>query len=256
MYWPGNSAKAFVIDEVLRRAGGGELTVLDHGCGSGGDWPAVLHDHPHLRLVGWDPHRPSAEAAARALDGKRATIHAGALPPGTTADVVVSFSVLEHVLDRVTYLRQAREALAPGGRFFLNYDDGHFRLPFDLDEKANLWPNAKVLAHNRLAPLLARVGQVHRFQRRVTADEVQTLLAATGFEVESSWFHNVESLRRLAKTMPPDRAEAFARVWVEVETQLNESFGDVRTGAMQRGDDAALWQVAGSRTLLLRPACG
>ncbi|HVF31401.1 MAG TPA: class I SAM-dependent methyltransferase [Acidimicrobiales bacterium] len=251
VYWPGNVAKAFVIEQLLRRAAAGPLTVLDHGCGTGGEWDTVLRDHGELRLVGWDPDVRAAETARARLRGLDAEIHVGRLPTDVRADVVVSFSVLEHVLDRGTYLRQARAALAPGGVFFLNYDDGHFRTPFDPDEPSTLWPNARAAAHNLLAPLLARAGRADRYQRRIRAAEADALVAEAGFAVEGSWYHNVDSLRRLSKTVPPERAQDFARLWMDVEARLNAELGGVRVARPRRGDDAALWHVAESRTLLL-----
>ena len=49
---------------------------------------------------------------------------------------LVSFSVLEHVVDRRRYLQAARANLAPGGRAYLNYDSGHFTVDADPAERA------------------------------------------------------------------------------------------------------------------------
>jgi SAM-dependent methyltransferase len=252
LYWPGNAAKAFVVDQILRRHDGRPFTVLDHGCGRAVEWLRVLDEHPEVSLVGWDPDVAAAEAARAALSGRQATIHAGALPAATRADVVVSFSVLEHVHDKPSYLAQARRALGPGGDFYLNYDDGHFRVVFDTDDPRSSGREARRWLHNVVAPLLARMGRTGGFQRRVSATEGDRLVRDAGFRIERVWYHNVLALKALAKTIPPDRAQEFVRMWVDFEERLNDGFGDVRLPAAARGDDAALWQIAGSRTMLLR----
>jgi Methyltransferase domain len=49
------------------------------------------------------------------------------------ADFIVSFSVFEHVYNRPACLAAARRHLAPGGNFFLYYDDDHFGNSIDLN---------------------------------------------------------------------------------------------------------------------------
>jgi SAM-dependent methyltransferase len=250
-YWPGNAAKSTVIDEILGDANGASVTVFDHGCGDGGDWARVLSDHPNVELVAWDPDQTAAERAAARLAGHKANISVGHFPEGARADVAVSFSVLEHVHDRPAYLAQARSVLSSGGRFFLNYDDGHFRTVFDPDEPFSAaLANTRVLLHNRLAGLLARFGRVAHYQKRVSIAEVGELVTRAGFRVGRSWYHNLDAFKWLSKHVPEAQRSEFTTFWREVEDRLNRDF-DVPLTSPQRGDPAALWQIAGSRTVEL-----
>jgi len=239
MYWPGNAAKAFTIRRLLDDAAGRDVTVLDHGCGGGGDWPAILSENPNVRLVAWDPYTAANIPGADVRT---------CFPDDIVADYVVSFSVLEHVRDRFEYLRQARDALGKGGVFYLNYDDGHFRIPIDPDD--GLRRCARAVARVVLNAVAARrTGP--GFQRRVTVAEADSLIEAVGFTVERVWYHNVEAFKRLAKTIPPHRADEFAAFWLSVEDRLNSDFAG-RSPDERRGDTSTLWEVAASRTLLLR----
>jgi SAM-dependent methyltransferase len=246
-YWPGNAAKSFVIGEIIEAADG-KATILDHGCGRGGAWPSILRSHPALRLIAWDPHPASAQAAKTALIGLPADVFVGSFPDGATADYVVSFSVLEHVRDRPTYLQQARSALTPEGRFFLNYDDGHFRNMFDCDEPKAL---TTFLRRARQQRLYARNRRTGEFQRRVAANEAERLVRSAGFMIENSWYHNLAVFKWLAKNIEDDQEENFMRFWLDVEARLNRDFS-ITLDSPIRGDVSALWQIAPSRTLLLR----
>ena len=52
------------------------------------------------------------------------------------AHAVVSFSVLEHVVDRRRYFEAMRTNLRRDGCVYLNYDSGHFVADVDLVERA------------------------------------------------------------------------------------------------------------------------
>lgn len=129
--WYGNAAKNRIIGEIVARANqspeGQSPLVFDYGAGTGGSWPDILAKHPNIRLVCYEPHRKSAAILANRLRG-RATVYEGNIADlNIQADYIVSFSVLEHVADRPAYMANAARLLAPHGRFYLNYDDGHFR---------------------------------------------------------------------------------------------------------------------------------
>jgi SAM-dependent methyltransferase len=255
LYWPGNSAKTIVIDEILRRAGdvqNEEILIFDYGCGGGGDWPAVLTDYPRLHLVGYDPDRKSYQTAGARLKGLKADIFTGneLQTLSFKADFIVSFSVFEHVYDRRRYLQTARKHLAEYGIFFLNYDDGHFRNTLDLNAPG-LWPGQlKAWLHNLLAEPLARVGRTHLYQARVNRSRVDKLVSESGFQVVKAFYSNLGLLKGMFKTIPDDRREDFTRLWLDLESELNASFL-VESRRETWGDTANLWQFMVSRTLVL-----
>ncbi len=173
LYWFGNAAKAKIIQEILRdiskREIGNRVLIFDYGCGTGGDWPRVLNDYPSIHLVGYDPNRSAIEVAKTRLQGFSAELLTGdqlqSMP--FLADYIVSFSVFEHVYDRLAYLQTAKTHLAEDGIFYLNYDDGHFRNMLDLNAP-RAWPvTLRVWLHNLLSSSLAKLGWKAQFQRRV-----------------------------------------------------------------------------------------
>lgn len=254
-YWTGNSAKSKVIGEVLDAAQAQperQLLVFDYGCGSGGDWPSILPDYPNLRLIGYDPIVREIEIARTRLKGLPAQMLTGAelAEKDFRAEYILSFSVFEHVYDRRAYLQTAHRHLAENGRFYLNYDDGHFRSLLDLSAPGT-WPvTIRVWLHNLLARPLARLGWVSQFQARVDRVEVDRLIEEAGFTIERAFYSNLTSLKSITKGLSAEKREAFARMWIALEEQLNAEF--LEEGAVILGDSANLWQQMGSRTCVLR----
>ena len=251
LYWYGNAAKIEIIDEILTAANGRAVAVFDYGCGDAGDWPQILRDHPNVRMFGYEPG-PNARVAAERLQGLDARIYSGNEIETLEgpADYIVSFSVFEHVYDRPAYLRHAKRVLAPGGTFMLNYDDGHFRNVVDLARLREAIPEVRSRMHNVLQPVLGAVGMRGNYQRRVARKEADALIAAAGFHVDREAYHNVRSLKLLARGIAEEKRQEFARFWVGIEQELNRRFLD--RGRETMGDDANLWREMMSRTLWLR----
>ena len=252
-YWYGNAAKSWIVRDLLRRsAGEPRVTVCDLGCGEGGDWPAVLADHPELELIGYDPSPKSVARARERLSSTSARLFTGPHPPDLPdqVDFVVSLSVLEHVRDRRNYLATAGDSLKAGGVFYLTYDDGHFRNLLDL-QRPRTWvaPLAEA-GRTLLSGPLARMGKLSGYLRRVTRPELDHLLREAGLEVESSFYSNLQSLKLLSRTIPPPARQDFMSFWIEVEQRLNSDFR-ADTQVNLHGDAANLWTIMVSRTLVL-----
>ncbi len=256
-YWHGNAAKTRIMERISALAAQRELTVIDLGCGGGGDWPAFLANHPGVSLHAYEPDSKQATVAAARLASRDADVHTGARPTaiGVLADVIVSLSVFEHVWDRRLYLQDAKALLAPSGVFFLNYDDGHFRPALQLD-LPKYWPGElRTALENLRAKTWAKKRRFDRYQSRVDRAELDLeLLPEVGFRCEETFYSNLRDIKLLYRSIPAERRPAFVRSWVEFETKLNEDF---RTeGLAERGDPTNLWQVMPSRTLVLRHADG
>jgi SAM-dependent methyltransferase len=207
----GNSAKDYCLSRVAELAAAApDLTIVDLGCGDGRNVEPLLQAYPSIRYFGIDPSLRAIEGARRRLASHPVELTVGRAYDVelARADVVLSFSVLEHVYERAPYVRSIARNLEPHGIAFVNYDLGHFSVRFE-----------RVKAPLRRG--LARLGSDSRFQAPVAADEFTSLAEAAGLQVEEDLFFNthVKELYRLVA--PRDRIE-LARRWLELELWLNE----------------------------------
>jgi SAM-dependent methyltransferase len=255
LYWLGNAAKMTIIDEILARFPGPQPAIIfDYGCGAGGDWPDILSAYPHFHLIGYEPHGPSAAEAQRRLQGSAEIWTGDAIAKlSFSADVIVSFSVFEHVVDRNDFLVHARRLLASDGIFFLNYDDGHFRYRIDLGYPAG-WPERiRSALRTMVSGPLAALGFPSRYQRRVAARDADRLVLQNGFDIERIDYANIDDFKSLAKAISEDEIQGFSRLWIETENKLNKQFRS-KLPSEHYGDDTNLWKAMSSRTLVLRPS--
>jgi hypothetical protein len=186
--------------------------------------------------VGVEPSRRSAEDARRRLPGSE-IINAPAYDVRREpAHAVVSFSVLEHVVDRPRYMGAVRANLRDDGLAYVNYDSGHFVADADLAERA------KGLASR----LLAHFGSESRYRKRVSASELDGLVEGGGLYVVDDKVFNTD-LKRLFPLVDGDRREAFMERWLSFELELNE------LGLPYRDE---LDSVFRTRNLVLSPAGG
>jgi SAM-dependent methyltransferase len=209
----GNTAKLYCLRLIDRAAeeAGGEFRIVDLGCGTGSNFAELLRRRPNVVYVGVEPS-PQAGAEARKLLPEAEIVTAPAYDVRVEpADAVVSFSVLEHVVQRARYLEAARANLRPDGRVYLNYDSGHFVADADLLERA------KALASRALA----RVGSESRYRARVTEDEFRSLVAGAGLRVVEDRVFNTD-LKRLYPLVPEARREEFMERWLAYELELND----------------------------------
>ena len=247
LYWPKNIAKYRAINAILAESQD-DIAILDYGAGAGSDWPLVLRDHPHITLYCFEPSRDAAHILSQRVP---VVIDESELadPPGQV-DYVISFSVFEHVRDRKRYLETAKRWLRPGGKFILNYDDGHFRTKIDLAQPTSWWPAFKVEAVNRCASMLPYLGLIGKYQKRVVRRQIDALVAETGFVVAGERYENLESMKRLASTLSDEELPDFCEMWLALENQLNDRF--LKNCKESMGDTANLWREMLSRTLILK----
>jgi SAM-dependent methyltransferase len=119
-YW--RSAKVLAY---LDAAGVRAFTrVLDDGCGGGG--MGVSFAEEAVTVIGIEPADRFRDAGVRLAAEKGVANISFSRADGTALpfrdgafDLVLSHSVIEHVADPLTYLKEARRVLAPGGHLLL-----------------------------------------------------------------------------------------------------------------------------------------
>ena len=215
----GNTAKLYCLQLIDRAAAetAGEFRIVDLGCGTGSNFVELLRRRPNARYVGVEPSRRAADEARRALPQAEIlnqTAYDVRLEP---AHAVVSFSVLEHVVDRARYFAAARANLRPEGRLYLNYDSGHFVADATVGERA------KAL----VSQVLARVGSESRYRARVQKAEFTTLVDGAGLAVVDDKVFNTD-VKRIVPYVGEDRRDAFTERWLAFELELNELGLDYR----------------------------
>jgi SAM-dependent methyltransferase len=209
----GNAAKLYclqLIDGVAANVDG-EFRIVDLGCGNGSNFRELLRRHQNIHYVGVEPLRGAAKEARRLLPGVE-IINAPAYEVRVEpAHAVVSFSVLEHVVDRPRYFEAMQANLRGDGRVYLNYDSGHFVADADLLERA------KGVASRALA----RVGSESRYRRRVSAAELRELVDRNRLLVVDDKVFNTD-VKRLLPLVGAESREAFMERWLAFELELNE----------------------------------
>lgn len=238
----GNSAKLYCLDWIAAQAEArdGALTILDLGCGTGANFIELLKRYPGVRYTGVEPSGAACAEARRILPPAQATIHQsyaydvmGRLVQ-EPFDVVVSFSVLEHVYRRPAYLKAARDCLKADGRFLINYDAGHFVNPNGIKERAK----------NIIGPLLAPLGIERYYQRFVPEAEFRADAANAGLEILEARAFNT-GLKGIHKLIPPEHSAEHMRRWLDYELWLDT------IGTPYRDDLARIWR---SRNFILHRA--
>lgn len=213
----GNTAKLYClerIDELV--AVRGATTIVDLGCGDGRNFVELLRRHPQLRYVGVDPSADACSAARETLSGLGARIvNAPAydveLEP---ADVVVSFSVLEHVYRRARYVKCIARHLKPGGLALVNYDAGHFVAGTPRERRRERLKGA-------MGHVLARFGNERYFQSLVREAEFRRLVDEAELQVVEARVFNT-ALKEVYSLLPDPARERFMRPWLALELEVNE----------------------------------
>jgi SAM-dependent methyltransferase len=208
----GNTAKLYclrLIDDAAAQVDG-DFRIVDLGCGDGRNFVELLRRRDNVRYVGVEPLPGAAEAARGLLPSAEIVVAPAAHVRLDPADAVVSFSVLEHVVDRPRYLAAVAAHLVAGGRAYLNYDTGHFVADASAGERV------RALAGR----MLAAVGNDSHYRAAVTSAEVEQLVADAGLRITDDKAFNTD-VKRLYPRLPEDRRDAFMERWLEFELELS-----------------------------------
>jgi trans-aconitate methyltransferase len=172
-----------LVREVLPASG--TSTVVDVGCGTGGNLAALAEDY---HCVGIDPSREAVELARRRFPGRRFICGHAPADLGEVmeeARLILLMDVLEHVPDDFAFLSGLLAASAPGALFLVTVpanpsfwsahdeSNGHYRR-YDVDRLRRTWAGLPVatllLSHYnaRLYPIADAVRSWSRWYGRAT----------------------------------------------------------------------------------------
>lgn len=214
----GNSAKLYCLNWIEQHISQrrGEIAILDLGCGEALNFVNLLNSYPQIRYVGVEPGRQSYLRAQTHLKGLNAlVVNCDAYNSYERLreefDIVVSFSVLEHVYRRRDYLRSAKECLKTNGYCLINYDAGHFVFRSVVDR-----------VKSGFRSTLASLGVERYYQSFVTVKEFLRMIAEVGFGIVESKYFNIYSLKGIYKVIPEDRRWEYMNQWLTFELGLNE----------------------------------
>jgi hypothetical protein len=171
----------------------------------------LLRARPNISYVGVEPSRSAADEARRLLPDAQIVNTPAYDFRVEPAHAVVSFSVLEHVVDRRRYFHAVQANLRGDGRAYLNYDSGHFVADAGLAERAKGFASRA----------LARLGSESRYRKRVSARELDDLVAAGRLQITDDKLFNTD-LKRLLPLVAPEQRDALMERWLAFELGLNE----------------------------------
>jgi SAM-dependent methyltransferase len=219
----GNTAKYYVQQQITttlmdRGARGQSTTIVDMGCGDASKWGWLAKQAGNIpfTFVGFDPDAAAIRnARARFPNWRFIAAPAYALKAEVeAADVIVSFSALEHVYQRREFIGAARTIMTKGGTFYLNYDNGHFL-------GRGEWKR------NTFGPILARFGVERYFQAFVGQEEIEAILHECQFRiVREINFHQASSkeFQRVFAGQPAMRS--YMDAWLDFDLKVNTLLQD------------------------------
>ncbi len=221
-FWTtGNTAKVYCLQWIHNAIDthGTDLRILDVGSGTSNNFISLLQAYPDVEYVGIEPSAAACEIARAALDGTRSRIindYAYDLMGNLVErpfDIVTSFSVMEHVVQRQRHIDGIAACLKPGGHVLMNYDAGHFVHPESLKERAK----------TVIGSLLARLGMEQYYQRFVSEAEFTALIDASSLRIVERKFFNTASMKGIHKIVPEADKDAHLERWLQYELWLNDT---------------------------------
>lgn len=207
------NSKEYFFDQVIKEVnGGGTIRVLELGCGTAAYVPAMIKKYPQLEYVGIEPIEASYKNAQKNLSETPRTKISMQLGydfiPGlddSSFDVVISFSVLEHVKQLGRFMALSARYAKPGALVVHRYDLGHALYPVSLKEHLH------VMLGNSIPAMLPE----RKFVRYVPLQEVKDLYKEVIGDFPYKYtYHQMPDHKELAKVL--DKSAASSEVMEEL----------------------------------------
>jgi 2-polyprenyl-3-methyl-5-hydroxy-6-metoxy-1,4-benzoquinol methylase len=215
----GNSAKLYCVNwiENYIQEHGESIRILDMGSGTSKDFIALLQRYPDVQYIGIEPFAAACELARKNLQGENVKIVNDSAYDmmgrivHQPFDILVSFSVMEHVVQRQRHLTSAANCMHENSHFLINYDAGHFVFPNGFKERAK----------TIIGPLLALFGIERYYQRFVKENDFQQMASTAGLTVSEVKSFNT-MMKGIHKIVPEAHQEEHLERWLDYELWLNE----------------------------------
>lgn len=234
--------KVFFLEKVAETVGVSNGTrLLDMGSGESKNFIPLLEKFPNLAYVGVEPSKEVADCARETLKRfPNARVYNQlayeSLPNEAPFDVCVSLSVLEHVKQLETFLKNSVAMTKRGGHIIHRYDLGHALSPSSLKEKI------QVFLGNHVPTLLPE----HKFVRYLSPDTVRHILENNGAYVERITYHQMPNHKAFLRSFTPQNPQEkqFARDILEWEFSVSPSLTHMSQETREALFPAvALWAV-------------
>lgn len=186
-----------VVRDLVAEKGEG-IKILEIGCGTANYVPKVLAEFPKVTYVGIEPIKESFAAAQKNLVDQpnvKVFYQLGyercSEIEGIEFDLVISFSVLEHVKQLGKFMAFAASCLAKDGLMVHRYDLGHALYPGSLKERFH------VFLGNTFPQVLPETKFVRYVPKQEVADEFAKVLGNAPYQYTYHQMPNVKKLEKL-----------------------------------------------------------
>ena len=156
--------------------------------------------------------------------------------------------MLEHVRNVDEHFRQADKVLKPGGQFFMNFDDGHFR-----HEAKNVFsPSDFVLPiKESLRTLISKyfptLIPVNKYQKRVLYKDFKNACAKSPLVFEKIECSQLPSIKGVAKLFKePEMQLPFLNSWLNFENEIQDL---IRKEHCAKAEEI-IWNLLPARTAI------
>ena len=170
--------------------------MLDFACGTCSPWVHFFETHKDLHFFGIDYNKNSIAQAHKLFPQKKDTIllHDGQKELKNLSyesfDIVTTFSSLEHVVDKRSFLHNMLKYIKKWWFMVINYDSGHFRN----------WSMKDKIFH-KASELLSFFGIQKRYTKYVQEKEILTILNDLWVSVVEKKYFNLFTLKTIHKTI-------------------------------------------------------